>query len=66
MQLRHPSLYTSSHARPTIHCAQCGSRIFAPTWSEYLDERNVRHLWVCDDCGYEFEALVRFPAPLAA
>jgi len=49
-------------------CAQCGDALFAPEWSEYLDDRHIRHLWSCDDCGYEFETLVRYPElrPVAA
>ena len=43
-------------------CAQCGEPIFMPEWSEYLNDRRVRHLWSCDQCGYKFETLVYFPA----
>ncbi len=28
-------------------CAQCGEAIVAPTWSEHVNERCVRHLWEC-------------------
>jgi ribosomal protein L37AE/L43A len=50
-----------ARARPVIDCAQCGEQIFAPDWSEYLDERRVRHLWECEACGYRFETIARFP-----
>lgn len=50
-------------ARPMVPCAQCGDTLFAPEWSEYLDERSVRHLWSCDVCGYRFESMVRYPEP---
>jgi hypothetical protein len=53
-------------ARPSLHCAQCGERLLAPEWSEYLDARRVRHLWACELCGYSFESLVVFPADEAA
>lgn len=46
-----------------VPCAQCGDTLFAPEWSEYLDERSVRHLWSCDVCGYRFESMVRYPVP---
>ena len=42
-------------------CAQCGKTLFAPEWSEYLDDRHIRHLWSCDACGYEFESEVCYP-----
>ena len=41
--------------------AQCFERIYAAEWSEYLDDCHVRHLWVCEACGYHFETLVKFP-----
>ena len=47
--------------RPLVPCAQCGAMLLAPEWSEYLDERHIRHLWSCDDCGYRFESHVQFP-----
>jgi ribosomal protein L37AE/L43A len=36
--------------------------LFAPEWSEYISERQARHLWMCSACGYDFETLVVFPA----
>ena len=41
-------------------CAQCGERLFAPEWSEYVHERRVRHLWKCEPCGYSFETTISF------
>jgi ribosomal protein L37AE/L43A len=46
-------------------CAQCGAAILAPTWSEHVDERCVRHVWECEACGYEFETAVYFQAKAA-
>ena len=43
-------------------CPQCSVRLFAPDWSEHVNERCVRHTWTCDACGYEFETSVFFPA----
>ena len=39
-------------------CAQCGEELFAPEWSEHVNERCIRHLWTCDACGYQFETTV--------
>ncbi len=44
------------------NCPQCSEWLLAPTWSEYLTERCVRHIWSCDACGYEFETTVFFAA----
>jgi DNA-directed RNA polymerase subunit RPC12/RpoP len=60
MELRSPATRRSVYPRPVIACAQCGERILAPDWSEYLDDRKVRHLWACEACGYRFETLARF------
>lgn len=53
-----------------LPCAQCGTAIRRPSWSERTNERQARHLWNCRDCGYVFETLVVFSAedttPLAA
>jgi ribosomal protein L37AE/L43A len=43
-------------------CPQCSAWLMAPDWSEYLNERCVRHSWSCDTCGYAFETSVYFPA----
>ena len=68
MKLSSRSAQKFHQSRPLVPCAQCGAMLFAPEWSEYLDDRHIRHLWSCDDCGYEFETLVRYPAlhPAAA
>ena len=44
------------------NCPQCSASLLAPSWSEHLSERCVRHTWSCDTCGYEFETAVFFPA----
>jgi hypothetical protein len=49
-------------SRPHIPCAQCQESLFMPEWSEYVDERRVRHLWQCDACGYAFETIVCYKA----
>jgi hypothetical protein len=53
-------------SRPIVPCAQCGDTLFAPEWSEYIDDRRIRHLWSCDSCDYRFETLVCYPAAKAA
>jgi len=63
MELRTTSPRRQTHARLVNSCAQCQDTIFMPEWSEYLDDRRVRHLWQCESCGYQFETLVCFPEP---
>jgi transcription elongation factor Elf1 len=60
MELRTRSR-VSSYPRLSNTCAQCGEILLMPEWSEYLNERRVRHLWSCDGCGYRFETTVVFP-----
>lgn len=45
-------------------CKQCGERLLAPTWSEHVNERCVRHVWQCDACGYGFESQVYLAVPV--
>ena len=56
---------SNAYRRLTNHCAQCGEVMFMPEWSEYLNERRVRHLWACDTCGYRYETVVGFAAEAA-
>jgi ribosomal protein L37AE/L43A len=62
------SLHTETAARSRLAayrknmCPQCSQWLLAPSWSEYLNERCVRHTWSCETCGYEFETAVYFPA----
>lgn len=46
----------------TLPCAQCGTALKRPVWSEPVDDRQVRHLWNCRDCGYVFETAVFYCA----
>jgi ribosomal protein L37AE/L43A len=63
MELRSRNTPSHFQARPVVPCAQCGDNLLAPEWSEYLDDRRIRHLWSCDSCGYEFESTVFYPGP---
>jgi ribosomal protein S27AE len=63
MELRTRSRRLTSVPRFSNTCAQCGDALFMPEWSEYVSERQVRHLWVCDSCGYRFETIVGFSEP---
>jgi hypothetical protein len=56
-------LRSTHRDRPVAPCAQCGDTLFAPEWSEQVSDTRVRHLWVCNGCGYTFETLVCFPEP---
>jgi ribosomal protein L37AE/L43A len=42
-------------------CAKCGAPVIAETWSECVGERQVRNVWSCDACGYQFETAAYFP-----
>jgi hypothetical protein len=42
------------------NCPQCSEWLLAPDWSEYLNDRCVRHTWSCEACGYQFETAVFF------
>ena len=66
MELQSRKYRSFIRSRPVAPCAQCGEALFAPEWSEYIDECRIRHLWCCDRCDYKFETLVRYPSPRVA
>jgi ribosomal protein L37AE/L43A len=43
-------------------CAQCGDSLIAPTWSQHVNDRCIRHFWECEACDYQFETAVYFQA----
>ena len=44
-----------------LPCAQCGTPLYSPEWSEHIDECRVCHFWICEACDYKFETVVKFP-----
>jgi hypothetical protein len=40
-------------------CAQCGTPITAPDWTE-AGPRRISYLWYCRACDYRFEAVAFF------
>ena len=41
-------------SRFAAQCSHCGEEPIAPEKSEFLNEAEVRHIWSCPNCGYEF------------
>ena len=66
------TLHTETAARARLvtynknTCPQCSEWLLAPDWSEYLNDRCVRHTWSCETCSYQFETVVVFPMAEAA
>ena len=44
-----------------IHCVRCDYEIIAPSQTELLDDKLIRHLWHCPNCKARFESFPRFP-----
>jgi hypothetical protein len=40
------------------HCPACGEAVIAAQASEFIDTGEIRHHWVCDDCGQAFSTTV--------
>ena len=59
---QHAEVSTRLATHSKNRCPQCNASLVAPSWSEHLNERCVRHMWACEACGYEFETAVFFPA----
>jgi RNase P subunit RPR2 len=47
-------------------CVQCGNLLIAPDMSELRCERNVRHVWSCPNCDYQFETSTNVPPDVDA
>jgi hypothetical protein len=41
-------------------CLQCNALLFAPEWSEEVNESRVKHVWACETCGYKFETTLYY------
>jgi hypothetical protein len=38
-------------------CVRCSNELIAPEWSEYWNERRIRHHWRCSKCDCRFETI---------
>jgi RNase P subunit RPR2 len=47
-----------NRARPGMACSECNDLLVAPTWSAYVSNHEVRHVWSCENCGHEIEMAV--------
>ena len=56
-RLRIPFAHERHLAPPS--CPKCGERALIAESTEYSTAGLVRHVWVCDPCGNEFETAVR-------
>jgi transcription elongation factor Elf1 len=54
--VRTPSRNQQRFAQP--HCPKCNDMLLAPASSEYVNEDLVRHVWLCDACGHQFQTSV--------
>jgi len=39
-------------------CAQCGTDLIEPEYSEHFPDHRVRNVWSCEACGYQYEDTV--------
>ena len=60
MSCPHHDATKFEHLRPQLTCARCGAHLCMPSWSEYVDEHHVRHLWQCDTCGSAFGTIASY------
>jgi hypothetical protein len=37
-------------------CVQCNNELIAPEWSEYRNERQIRHLWRCEQGPFQLKS----------
>jgi transcription elongation factor Elf1 len=56
------SVVNSQQFDCAARCARCGQELVAPTASEYVTTNEVRQLFSCRNCDYEFEMLIQADA----
>jgi hypothetical protein len=60
-----PMSYLHERYFGTPSCAKCGELMVAPESSKYLSGSDIRHIWLCSQCDYQFETSIRFNAVAA-
>ncbi len=48
-------------ASPT-HCPLCNDLMVAPYMSEFVEGGEIRHHWVCEECGFTSETAIPLTA----
>lgn len=49
-----PHASSSPYYLDASHCPACDEQLMAAERSEFVTERCIRHVWICDECGYQF------------
>jgi RNase P subunit RPR2 len=58
----HAALRVDAHQvqrLPFPSCPECHAVLIAPAASAHVSERDVRHAWLCEECGHAFTTTVR-------
>jgi DNA-directed RNA polymerase subunit RPC12/RpoP len=66
LPLAWPSPVQPSRKRQRPDCPHCGSRLLVAEQSRFNFAGRIDHVWVCDDCGTEFETSVEVTRPAIA
>ncbi len=48
-----------------VACTSCGDTVIAPHWSQFVCRDKVRHLWICESCGKQFDTTVQLSGKAA-
>lgn len=40
-----------------VVCPYCGSHLTYPIWGEVEDQVQIRHHWICKECGKDFDVV---------
>ena len=49
-----------------VACTNCGEAVIAPYWSQFVCQEQVRHFWICEACGHQFDTAVELSLKIAA
>jgi transcriptional regulator NrdR family protein len=58
MRIQTTTIEFSPRVAPPACCPSCSEPLIAALASEFVDEGEIRHHWVCEACGEDFSTTV--------
>jgi DNA-directed RNA polymerase subunit M/transcription elongation factor TFIIS len=55
-----PACSIAPYSNSRLFCPQCKDLIIAATQSQHVSTNEIRHWWMCENCGHEFHTKVRW------
>ena len=62
LQVAMPMSYVHERYFGRPSCPKCGELMMAPESSEFRCGHDIHHTWICEECDYRFDSLIRLAA----